>query len=56
MLPICFGCFHLILGTDPIACAAFPDGIPDAILMGEFDHHKAYPGDRGLRFTITKPK
>lgn len=32
------------------ACAAFPDGIPDAILANVHDHREPYPGDRGIRY------
>jgi len=31
-------------------CAAFPNGIPEEILDGEFDHTQPHEGDHGLRF------
>jgi hypothetical protein len=33
-------------------CAAFPDGIPDEIALGDFDHRKRYPGDHGVLFKL----
>lgn len=32
------------------ACAAFPQGIPAAILEERHDHRKAFKGDQGIRF------
>lgn len=36
-------------------CAAFPDGIPEAIITGEVDHSKPYPGDNGFRYEPLEP-
>lgn len=33
-------------------CDAFPNGIPNAIIMMEADHRKPYPGDHGLLFLV----
>ena len=45
---ICNLCKHSTMkGT---TCKAFPNGIPDKILTGEFDHRKPYPGDNGIQF------
>jgi len=47
----CKGCDHY-LGL--LECEAFPYGIPEDILTGEFDHTEAYEGDNGLRFEESK--
>ncbi len=48
--PSCNNCKHYFRDKPGATCAAFPDGIPDAILTGENDHRKPYPGDHGIRF------
>lgn len=36
--------------TERVVCAAFPDGIPEAIAYGQNLHLSPYPGDHGIRF------
>ena len=45
----CAFCRH-VTGTRPLRCAAFPEGVPAAILDGEADHRQAYPGDHVIRY------
>lgn len=48
----CMNCIHRIdsiQDTRPV-CLAFPDGIPEVILTGDFDHTKPYAGDHGFRY------
>ena len=54
--PICVTCAHYLLDADGneiedrLACRAFPDGIPAAIIRGEHDHGSPYPGDHGIQY------
>lgn len=48
--PICIDCKHYHKDAEKITCDAFPKGIPDEILFGDFDHHKPHPDDNGIRF------
>ena len=53
--PICLLCKHYRQAQDwgePNTCAAFPDGIPEDIELGGFDHRKPFEGDRGFRFEL----
>jgi tetratricopeptide (TPR) repeat protein len=55
-LPLCISCKHFpgapgeTIETLPTTCAAFPGGIPRAILEGDTRHLEPYPGDGGIRF------
>jgi len=31
-------------------CTAFPEGIPDPILLMDHDHRHPYQGDNGIRY------
>jgi hypothetical protein len=47
VLGMCLACIHKKPAN---ACAAFPNGIPEEITWGDFDHRQEYPGDGGVRF------
>jgi hypothetical protein len=47
--PVCDGCRHLDLAKKR-SCAAFPEGIPLPIWLGDHDHRTPYPGDQDMQF------
>jgi hypothetical protein len=49
---ICIGCKHFKINKLEFSysCDAFPDGIPDEILSGEFIHDKPFAGDNGIQY------
>jgi hypothetical protein len=47
--PMCLWCLHLY-DNNLFACAAFPNGIPLAIVESRHNHREPYPGDRGIQF------
>ncbi len=52
----CLGCRHYEWGwLDDDRCAAFPDGIPREIWLGDADHAQPFPGDGGTRFEPRPP-
>ena len=52
VIPICLYCKHFNRDprSDASVCAAFPDGIPDAILFNRRDHRRPFKGDHGIQF------
>lgn len=50
----CVDCRHYH-GPKTDTCDAFPKGIPTAILFGQHDHRKPFPGDHGIRFESKEP-
>lgn len=53
MTPVaqCSLCRHFHAGDRTRnACVAFPDGIPEAILLNRSDHRQEFAGDNGVRF------
>jgi hypothetical protein len=55
--PICLDCSRLgRVRKGNQTCAAFPQGIPDRIYVGVYDHRKPYKGDKGIRFEVAHGK
>ena len=49
LLPVCYGCKHII-STKEWQCAAFTRKIPIDIIISKHDHRQPYDGDGGIRF------
>ena len=47
--PMCLACAR---ANDSGSCEAYPDGIPEGIILNEVDHRVAQPGDHGLQFVL----
>jgi hypothetical protein len=57
-LPVCLDCKHLVAEFDPakgMCCAAYPEGIPDAIQWGDEGHDAPREGDHGIVFEPSDP-
>ena len=48
--PLCESCRRFDMQGDGYSCEAFPDGIPEEIVMGEHDHREPFEGDGGLTY------
>lgn len=48
--PICLWCVHFIPEAKGMTCTAFPEGIPEAIVLSRVFHTAPYPGDQGIAF------
>ncbi len=48
--PMCWICRHYDDSAGVMACAAFPEGIPQPIIDFEFDHREPHPDDNGVQF------
>ncbi len=53
--PMCKGCAHLLGDLRRPHCQAFPQGIPQEILLSQADHREPVAGDHGIRFSPRTP-
>lgn len=51
--PLCMRCKHFFGKDHPEApaCKAFPNGIPNEIILSRANHRKPFDGDRGILFS-----
>ena len=47
--PMCVSCKR---ANNSGTCEAYPDGIPEEIIMNDWDHRVPQPGDHGLQFVL----
>lgn len=49
--PVCVRCVHYRGGSEAgLTCAAFPEGIPQSVIIEGNDHREPIVGDHGIRF------
>ncbi len=53
--PQCWGCKHFDYEDEGMKCKAFPDGIPEVIQQGDYDHREPYKGDHGITYESHEP-
>ena len=53
--PVCSSCKHFDKYKVQFVCEAFPDRIPDSILIHGDNHSSPIEGDHGIQFESGKP-
>ena len=53
--PVCMWCRHF-RRDGGLACNAFPNGIPDEILVQRNPHTTPFPGDHGIQFELDEER